>query len=158
MIAALKTGGFRAECPSCDESFALKDAGLFFGEDLTKEALAICDRRLAEIKAERARLKALKASIPARSQTGARTTNLGFIYERLAPTLEGFKLEPNDCRSLFDPIDYVVFDGLTKTGRVRSIVFMDVKSGDARLSAKQKTIKQVVDDGRVAFQTYEASK
>jgi predicted Holliday junction resolvase-like endonuclease len=72
--------------------------------------------------------------------------------------LKGFKLDPNDCRSLFDPIDYVVFNGLSKTGKVDSIVFMDVKSGEARLSKKQKAIQNLVEASKVTFQTYEAAK
>ncbi|HTB21712.1 MAG TPA: Holliday junction resolvase-like protein [bacterium] len=158
LVATLKSGGFRAECPGCQETFKLKDASLFVGDDFSKEALAVYDQRLAEIKQHKAALKELERSISAKSETGARTTNLGFIYERLAPTLKGFKLDPNDCRSLFDPIDYVVFNGLSKTGRVDSIVFMDVKSGEARLSKKQKAIQNLVEASKVTFQTYEAAK
>lgn len=155
LITTLKSGGFKAECPCCGETFSLKTAGMFFGDDFTDEALALYDTRLGDIRNELANLKAMKKSISVKSETGARATNLGFIYERIAPTLKDFKLEPNDCRSLFDPIDYVVFNGLTKTGKVDSIVFMDVKSGGAKLSAKQKRIQQLVENSKVSFQTYE---
>jgi predicted Holliday junction resolvase-like endonuclease len=156
LISTLKSSGFRSECPECGETFKLNAANLFQGGDFSTEALAVYDQRLADIKKRKAELKQLKASISVKSETGARATNLGFIYERLAPTLKGFKLDPNDCRSLFDPIDYVVFDGLSKKGRVDAIIFMDVKSGEARLSKKQKQIQAVVEGSKVAFQIYEA--
>ena len=59
----------------------------------------------------------------------------------LAPTLDGFTFNKNDCRSMFDPIDYVIFEGLSEKQKVDKILFVDIKSGKARLSAKQKKIK-----------------
>ena len=76
------------------------------------------------------------------------------MLERIAPSLDGFKFEQNDCRSLFDPIDYVIFEGLTKKGKVDKIIIVDIKSGNARLSGKQRKIKELVNDKKVEFKTY----
>ena len=55
---------------------------------------------------------------------------------------------------MFDPIDYVIFEGLSEKQKVDKIVFVDIKSGGATLTQKQKKIKQVVVDKKVRFKTY----
>ena len=92
--------------------------------------------------------------MPIKSEVGAKAINLGFLLERLAPTLDDFTFNKNDCRSIFDPIDYVIFEGLNKKQRVDKIVFVDIKTGGARLTSKQRKIKQVVEEKKVEFKTY----
>ena len=109
---------------------------------------------LQDQKERRSKLKERKLNIPIKSEVGAKAVNMGFLLERLAPTLDDFTFNKNDCRSMFDPIDYVIFEGLNKKQRVDKIVFVDIKTGGARLTPKQRKIKQVVDEKNVKFKTY----
>lgn len=58
---------------------------------------------------------------------------------------------PEDCRALFEPIDYVAFAGLSRTGRVERLGFLDVKTGGAGLNRHQKAVKEAVEKGAVEF-------
>ena len=153
-LKALNSGNFHIECPSCYDEIKLKDAGLFHLDDFTPEALEQYKEMIALQKERRAELKERKLNIPLKSEKGSKAVGIGFIYERLAPTLEGFTFNKNDCRSMFDPIDYVIFEGLSEKQKVDKIIFMDIKSGKARLTSKQRKIKEVVDGKKVAFKTY----
>lgn len=155
-LAELNNGKFHVECPNCDNEVKLSEAGLFHLDDFTPEALEVYKEMIAYQKERRAELKERKKNIPLKSGKGAKAVGIGFIYERLAPTLDGFKFNKNDCRSMFDPIDYVIFEGLSAKQRVEKIIFMDIKSGKARLSAKQKKIKEAVDGNKVQFKTYKS--
>ncbi len=53
----------------------------------------------------RAQLKELEKKGPEPSENTSKSVNLGFIFERIAPTLPDFPFDKNDCRSMFDPID-----------------------------------------------------
>lgn len=132
----------------------LKNTGLFHLDDFTPDALRVYKEMLAYQKQRRAELKQRKIDIPLKSQKGSKAVGIGFIYERLAPTLDGFTFNKNDCRSMFDPIDYVIFEGLSEKKRVEKIIFMDIKSGKARLSQKQKKIKEAIENKKVIFKTY----
>lgn len=90
----------------------------------------------------------------ARPKLTARAVNIGFILERIAPAFTHFPFEHNDCRSLFDPIDYVIFEGLNKKGVVNKIIFTDIKTGAARLNPHQKEIKSLIQNKKVEFKTY----
>jgi predicted Holliday junction resolvase-like endonuclease len=61
-------------------------------------------------------LKERELNMTKRPQLTAKAVNIGFILERIAPAFDHFPFEHNDCRSLFDPIDYVIFEGLNKSG------------------------------------------
>lgn len=154
VLKVLNSGKFHAECPNCLDEINLKEAGLFHLDHFTAEAKDVYKEMLLMQKERRAELKERKLKIPMKSEVGAKSVNLGFLLERLAPTLDGFKFNKNDCRSLFDPIDYVIFEGLSTKKQVSKILFVDIKSGGARLSQKQKQIKQAVEDKKVTFKTY----
>jgi predicted Holliday junction resolvase-like endonuclease len=58
----------------------------------------------------------------------SRSTLLGHLFERLAPFFHEFDHDPRDVRPLMNPIDYVVFDGLTVNREVDRIVFVEVNA------------------------------
>ena len=154
LIEFLRHGKFIAECPACGGSFKLSATPLFDAENFTPEAKALLDEKKAEIRNRKAQLKNLAGNTRARIENTTKTVNIGFILERLAPALNGFRFDKNDCRSLFDPIDYVIFEGLNKTGKVQRIIFTDIKTGDARLKKMQKAIKQAVENKKIELKTY----
>jgi len=88
----------------------------------------------------------------------SRSTLLGHLFERLAPFFQRFDHDPRDVRALMNPIDYVVFDGLTIGRRVDRIVFVEVKCGTSRESPAQKSIVQAIHDGRVSVETWQVGK
>ncbi len=57
-----------------------------------------------------------------------------------------------------DPIDYVVFDGLTVNRRVERITFVEVKCGTARESSAQKSIAQAIREGRFGVEIWQFGK
>lgn len=49
--------------------------------------------------------------------------------------------------------DYIIFDGLSE-GRLREIIFLELKSGSARLNQNEAMIKNIIDHKRVRFTEY----
>ncbi|MDC7126626.1 MAG: Holliday junction resolvase-like protein [Spirochaetales bacterium] len=79
----------------------------------------------------------------------------GQFSEQLAPYLPGFDFNPNECRFIGKPIDFVVFKGMDE-GRVDEIVLVEVKSGKNRnLSKIERALRDAVKDGRVSWQQYD---
>ena len=82
----------------------------------------------------------------------SKAVTYGQVAEQLVPFLPDFAHNPKDARFLGSPIDLVVFDGLSE-GTLRKIVFIEVKTGKTgRLSARERQIKQVVEDLEVEFE------
>lgn len=154
IIKTLKAGNFYLECPNTNEEVAVKTLQLFDNDNFTEEAIEIYQQHLDDIIATKERLKKLKNIGATKSESGAHSVNIGFILERLAPTMGSFRFKHNDCRSLFDPIDYIIFEGLSQKGRVDKIFFIDIKTGNARLNKRQKEIKTVINSKKVNFKKF----
>ena len=80
----------------------------------------------------------------------SRAVTRGQIYEQLVPYLPGFRFNPKDAQFLGRPVDFVVFDGLDD-GNVRRIVFVEVKTGGAKLNARQRCVRDAVRSGAVEW-------
>jgi predicted Holliday junction resolvase-like endonuclease len=138
-------------CPHCDDEFRVAEAGLF---DATKK---LPDAALARLEQMRADLREMKEVLVKRREQArekpkiaAKAANIGKTVEKIAPSLAGFPARAEECRALFEPIDYVVFKGL-RTGKVEALLFVDVKSGGAQLAPKQRQIKAAVEGGKVSL-------
>jgi predicted Holliday junction resolvase-like endonuclease len=82
---------------------------------------------------------------------------VGTTVEQLVPFMEEFPYDPSDARLLSGgPVDYVVFDGLS-AGKIRELVFLDVKTGKARKSSPQKQVQDCADLGRVRFSIFQVA-
>ena len=155
IIDVLNNQNYTAVCPCCDAQIPLGESRLFYLDDFSSEGKALLKEHKADMTDRRKELKKRKDKISKSSRIHAKATNIGFILERLAPGLTSFRFKRNDCRALFDPIDYVIFEGLTTKERVSKLLFVDVKTGESRLSPKQKKIKNLVNDKKVQFDIYE---
>lgn len=82
---------------------------------------------------------------------------LGSVYEKILPFLPGFPYSPKDMVFIGKGVDYLVLDGLAE-GRVRDVVFLEVKTGSSRLNANEKEVREAVSKGRVRFEEYRADK
>lgn len=80
----------------------------------------------------------------------SRAVIVGKVSEQLVPFLPGFGFNPKDARFLGSPVDLVVFDGLDE-GALRRVVFLEVKTGGAILTARERQIRDAVRDGRVEW-------
>jgi len=78
------------------------------------------------------------------SQKKQSEVRLGQIAEQIAPFLDHFPYNPKVAQFLGNPIDYVVFEE-------EEVVFVEVKSGNSRLTKKQRLIKENIENGRVKF-------
>jgi predicted Holliday junction resolvase-like endonuclease len=74
----------------------------------------------------------------------------GKVHEQLIPYLPAFPYNPKDVRFLGSPVDLVVFDGLAD-GRVRRIVFLEVKTGRAGLTSRERCVRDVIQAREVEW-------
>lgn len=78
---------------------------------------------------------------------------LGTVYEKVLPFLPDFPYAPKDMVFIGKGFDYLVLDGLSE-GKLRKIVFLEVKSGTSRLNANEKMISAIVQDGSIEWKEY----
>jgi len=74
----------------------------------------------------------------------------GKVHEQLVPYLPEFGFNPKDARFLGSPVDLVVFDGLS-AGDVQRVVFLEVKTGGAQLTEREKQVRAVIEARQVEW-------
>jgi predicted Holliday junction resolvase-like endonuclease len=161
LIADLKRNkNFMGTCPLCAQSFRLADAVLFsIDDEKPAEALEAVRLMKAGIQERKRELAVQRELMTTRAQNTSTAVNLGKIIEKIVPSFRGFGYTAADCRALFEPLDYLVFSGLTARRRIDALAFIDIKSGRSRLTRIQRDIKAIVKSGKVRFKlTQQQSK
>jgi predicted Holliday junction resolvase-like endonuclease len=85
----------------------------------------------------------------------SRAVLTGNFSEQLAPWLPDFPYCPTELRFIGKPVDYIVFEGLDERA-VSRIVFLEIKSGASSLNGVERSVRQAVEAGRIAFEVYRA--
>lgn len=77
----------------------------------------------------------------------------GQFSEQLAPYFPDFKFDPSECRFIGKPVDFVVFKGASQQ-EITEVIFVEVKSGNSKLSRQEKGLKKAIEEGRVSWVEY----
>lgn len=81
----------------------------------------------------------------------------GQFSEQLSPFLPDFNFKPTECRFIGKPIDFLVFKGMDERD-INEIVFVEVKSGDSKLSSIEKKVKDAIKNKKVSWEEYRIPK
>lgn len=80
----------------------------------------------------------------------SRAVTRGQVFEQFAAYFPDFEFSPKDAQFIGKPVDFVVFDGLDE-GELRRIVFVEIKTGDAALSVRERRIRDAIRRGAVEW-------
>ena len=75
----------------------------------------------------------------------------GKVWEQIAPYLPEFEYNPADARFVGDPIDYIIFSGMSDGDGPVEVIVADIKTGRAQLSGNQRRIREAIEGGHVSF-------
>jgi predicted Holliday junction resolvase-like endonuclease len=128
-----------------EEMSSLKNKLCILDSDL--ENLKVTHKADLDSAIQTARKDALKRS---------RSVLRGQASEHLAP----FVIEdtnPKDYRFMGNPVDYICFDGLSdvldgQSDSIKTVRFVDIKTGKSNLNKSQRRIRDAIKDGRVTFE------
>lgn len=73
------------------------------------------------------------------------------VSEQMAPLLPQFQHNYKDAMFMWKWVDYIVFDGLA-LGDLEEIVFVEVKSGQARQNKNERMIEAAIKRGDVRYE------
>lgn len=111
-------------------------------EELTRQRVAVQVQQWQQENEERIRKDAVEKS---------RAVIVGKVTEHLVPFFPDFGHNPKDARFIGTPVDFVVFDGLD-AGEVKKITFVEVKTGNASLSPRERQIRRVIQQRLVEWE------
>jgi predicted Holliday junction resolvase-like endonuclease len=110
--------------------------------DLERERLEKVEERL-EDKKEEIREKA--------REKGRKLAQLA--VKKIDPIFTPRKLDPDDAKVIFHPIDYIVFNGMKKAESIKNIILLDREEKGTDHRVLQKSIEKVVEHENYEWQT-----
>ena len=150
LIKELLNSDLYAEC-SCGGEFKLSESFLFDGtKRFPKEAMETQKKLKQDLKDRNEQLRKKRKLTTKTAQITTRAVNIGKNLEKVLPIMKDFKWAIPDSKFLGDPIDLIVFNGLSEN-KVKSIEFIEVKSGKARLNGHQKMVRDAIEDHKVSY-------
>ena len=153
LIKKLRKSNLYAECP-CGGEFKLSTSILFDGtKPFPEKALEIQKQLKKELTDREDKLKKRRKLATKKAQITTKAVNIGKNLEKVLPTMRDFKWNIPDSKFLGDPIDLIVFNGLS-VNKVKSINFIEVKSGKAHLNNHQKAIRDAIEEQKVSYKVF----
>ena len=138
--------------PGCGEVFRLSDCHPYLRKRPVNDwldALEQMDERLATLE-EKLEDKAEEIRTEARKR-GRRLAQKA--VRRIDPIFTPRKLNPDDAKLLFHPIDYVVFNGMKERGQITSVILLDRQGTTSEQLQLQDSIQETVEKGRLDWET-----
>lgn len=143
--------------PDCGSIFRLSDCHVYLKKRPVADwmdALAREEERLARLEEkleEREQEIREKAREAGRRQAARAVRKIDSVF---APR----KLNPDDAKVIFHPIDYVVFNGMKDKEAIKNIILLDRKPRSTDHRRLQRSIEKAIEKGRYEWQTVRANE
>lgn len=144
-------------CPLCGEIFRLGDIKISYRR---KFPMDWYDELLTEeekITERESKLEEKLREIREKATEHARRVLLPKLLRKVDPLFSKLGYFPQDVKAIFDPIDFVIFDGMNRAEKVKRIVFMDHKTEDREQQIIQKSVERTIDKERYEWETIRIS-
>jgi predicted Holliday junction resolvase-like endonuclease len=75
------------------------------------------------------------------------------LLKKCTPVICAHGYYPQDLKALFDPVDFVIFDGMNQKEKVKQVVFFDGPAHDRRREIIQKSMRKALKKGNYQWHT-----
>ena len=139
-------------CPQCQDFFRLSDTKVFLRkrpESDWMDRLASENERLDNLEARLDdKLAGLRHAARERGRCAAQSR-----IRKIDRVFSPLKLNPDDAKVLFHPIDYVVFKGMNGSTGLQCITLLDRVEKSREHRALQRSIEKAVEKGHYSWTT-----
>lgn len=139
-------------CPCCQSVFRLSDAQVFYARRPVPSWYDELERDEETLDSARERFDDRRRQLRAQALDRAER-RLPSLVRGCERTLSRLGFWPKDAKCLFDPVDFVVFRGMYREERVRTVVLLDGPADTPLRGRAQESIAGAVEEGRYEWRT-----
>lgn len=139
-------------CPCCGEIFRLSDCRVYLRTKPQRDWMDILDSKDDRLNRKEEQIDEIEETLREKAREAGRRMARRAIT-RIDPIFAPRRLNADDAKVLFHPVDYVVFCGMKDSGNVREIVLLDRKAEAPKRRRVQKSIEKVVEAGKYDWLT-----
>ena len=139
-------------CPKCNDLFRLSDCNIYLKRKPVSDWMDDLDLKSQRIERLSEKLDEKEGELRERAREKGRQ-EAQRVIRRIDPIFTPRKLNADDAKVIFHPIDYVVFNGMKKGISIRNIVLLDRREKGKSHQVLQKSIEKVVEHENYEWQT-----
>jgi predicted Holliday junction resolvase-like endonuclease len=139
-------------CPNCGDFFRLSDCKIFIRKRPAPDwmdKITLQENRLTELEEK---LEEKKGELQEKARGKGRRLAQKAI-KKIDPVFAPRKLNADDAKVIFHPIDYIVFKGMKDNDSIKGILLLDRQAKDGNHRAIQRSIEKVVEHENYEWQT-----
>ena len=138
-------------CPNCNDFFRLSDCKIYSKKKPLLDWKDKIERESEKIDTLQLKISEMEGELREKArEKGRRMANR--VIKRIDPIFFPRKLNPDDAKVIFHPIDYVVFNGM-KSKELKNIVLLDRETGTSTHKKIQRSIESTIDHERYEWLT-----
>lgn len=139
-------------CPKCGEIHRLGELKLTYRKRVRHTWLDKLRKEENKVKLDDERLKEEEDKIRKSAREEGRK-QIPKLLKKCVPVIYSHGYNPQDLKTLFDPVDFVIFDGMNLKDRIKQVVFFDGPAYDERRETIQTSVKRVIEKGNYDWYT-----
>jgi len=139
-------------CTNCGDFFRLSDSKIFMKKRPVPDwmdKITLEEKRLTELEEK---LEEKKGELQEKAREKGRKLAQKAI-KKIDPVFAPRKLNADDAKVIFHPIDYIVFKGMKDSSSIKGILLLDRDAKDSNHRAIQRSIEKVVEHENYEWQT-----
>ena len=131
-------------CPRSHELFRLSDCKIFLKKRPVQNWMDKIEREDERLTAADERLDGKEEEMREKAREKGRRLAQRAV-RKIDPIFSPRKLNPDDAKVVFHPIDYIVFDGMKRGGGIRKLVLLDREGQSTDHIKLQRSIEKVIE-------------
>lgn len=135
-------------CPHCHSLFRLVDARVSYDAPYRLDWMDRMENDQQSWEEKTANLKEREKEMRRAAIERATKTKLPRLLKSVVPAFAAHGLNPKDIKTVFHPIDFVVFDGLNRM-KVDRVLLMDRRKSEAKQVSVQRNVVETLETGSV---------
>ena len=139
-------------CPCCNQLFRLSDCKVYLKTKPQKDWMDVIEAEDSRDNRREERIDEIEETLREKAREVGRRTARRMI-KKIDPVFAPRRLNADDAKVLFHPVDYVVFRGMKDSDTVREIVFLDRQTISPNRRRLQKSIEKAVECGKYDWLT-----
>lgn len=138
-------------CPHCNDFFRLSDCKIYSKKKPLLDWKDKIERESNKIDSLEEKINEMKKELQEKARKkGRRMANR--VIKKIDPIFFPRKLNPDDAKVIFHPIDYIVFNGM-KSKELKNIVLLDRETRISAHKKIQRSIEKVINHERYEWLT-----
>ncbi len=139
-------------CPCCGDIVRVSDLHLKVKGPTTKTWLDTYEAEIIAMSKEEEKFNEKEQKIRDESVEKGRNEAKKIVNNVVLPIFRKLKINPFDVKPILNPVDFLVFDGMTDKEKIKNLIFLSKTSKIESLNIIRKQIKETISKKNYIWQ------